>query len=466
MAIKHIDIGAAPILWSNVKHAVDEINDNFNNITLNDLADVNTDNGIISVGEVLAWDGIRWEASNAAGVGANAGIGWTIDGANDQLRVSSTFNELNDEYNIRTVRINPNGLLEIEIATFSPEVAAENQILAWDQPATHFTVNVDNPTDFASRYIKYVGAITNNNGFHPVLADYAAEAQSQVPAGGIDWTQTFDTTGVASISSNGTGLAGGNASADIVFYDDNDEAWNNYGTINISWQNASTNINFNNLVGQHFLGKYNTIGYNVNISGINDINNNTITILIPTGGDVSNNGGGGTMTFNTPLHKNNNDNSRIIYLNTEFFRSDDVTGSMYSVIASDSAENINANFTYPSFYIWTTNSSTVPTRNNIITGNDFAAGVTELGNHTKDISTFITNADVDPRCFWFAVRTDTTQPTVFETGPTSTLLSTVSVTIGNFIDLEPDIPDPGYIAENYTLYGITLQPGDTYVRIN
>jgi len=45
------------------------------------------------------------------------------------------------------------------------------------------------------------------------------------------------------------------------------------------------------------------------------------------------------------------------------------------------------------------------------------------------------------------------------------LLSDTNVTTGNTVDLQPTSVPSGYTGENYTLYGITLQPGQTYVRI-
>jgi hypothetical protein len=45
------------------------------------------------------------------------------------------------------------------------------------------------------------------------------------------------------------------------------------------------------------------------------------------------------------------------------------------------------------------------------------------------------------------------------------LLSDVAVTTGNSVNLEPDSPPAGYSAVTYTLYGITLQAGSTYLSI-
>jgi hypothetical protein len=52
-----------------------------------------------------------------------------------------------------------------------------------------------------------------------------------------------------------------------------------------------------------------------------------------------------------------------------------------------------------------------------------------------------------------------------QTGPSEALLSDVNYTTGYTADLEPDSAAVDYTSEEYTLYGITLQPGDTYVRI-
>lgn len=471
MAIKHIELGAPPLLWSNVKYSYRDINDNFQQlqdqfgqIGLNDLIDVNTTDAPLSIGDVLAWDGTRWEPSVPGGVGAAAGIGWTVDGPNDEYRVSSTFTELNDEYTIRAVRINNDGLLELEIATFNPTITTQGQTLAWDEAAGYFRISVDNPADFTSRYISSVRAISNSIGVHTELSNYTIGPQNPPAAGGVAWHQEFNTNNTARIISNGSGLEGGIASATLSFNDDDNNEWYDTKTINYTWQNANTSINFSNLSGRNFLGDYSTVDYIVGITGIENLNNTSSTVTV-VGGVLSNTAGSGTLTFAEPLHKNNNV-GRSISVVTTFNRPAYVTGTAYSINDNDVDSYITAEFIYPSFYIWTINNVTPPTRADIISSNNFSPGVIELGNQVKTLSTYINNSDTQPRCFWFAVRSNAAQPTVFETGPTESLLSTVEVATGNTVELEPDTPLPGYISENYTLYGITLQPGDTYVRIN
>lgn len=416
-------------------------------------------------GEVLAWNGTDYQWVSNSGGSGNSPIGWVTEGTDDEYRVSSTFTELGTEYTVREVSINGDGLLQIELARFNPTVSSSGQSLQWDVAASQFTVSVDNPTDFTTRYIDAVSSITGATGVHTTLSDYTAGAKSNTPAGGVDWTQTFSTNSTAVITSNGSGLTGGSASATITFADNDGTDWPTTSTISFNWQNANATVNFSNLSGRNFLETYTTVNYTVSITGIYTASN-AVTTLTPTGGTLSDNSASGTMTFTTAIHKDNN-TGREIALSTEFSRPAGVTGSAYSVTDTDSDTTISASFTYPTFYIWTVNNTTPPTRADIVNGSDFdSTEVTELGNQTRTINTTINNSESDARCFWFAVRTSATQPTTFQTGPSSALLSDVSVTTGNTVDLEPDTPGAGYTAEGYTLYGITLQPGDTYVRIS
>ena len=77
-------------------------------------------------------------------------------------------------------------------------------------------------------------------GVHTTLADYTAGTKSLFP-GGVDWTQTFSTNGVAKIvPQNGTGLSGGSAGATISFEDDDNGAtWTDTSNISFNWQNAN-----------------------------------------------------------------------------------------------------------------------------------------------------------------------------------------------------------------------------------
>lgn len=412
------------------------------------------------------------DALNRLGVGTGTGtggspehpyFGWLTSGDDDQYRTTSAFFEDSSEYTIRSVSFVDNQL-QVELANFSPIVAASGQSLSWDEPASQFSVTVENPDDFTDRYISAVSLIDNASGVHDSVSAYTTTGASPTPAGGVDWSQTFAVNDSAEIYSSGSGLTGGSASARISFEEDDGTVWDdNRPTINYNWQNANGSVNFSNLSGKNFLESYTTVNYNVSITGLNDNNNAAVTVS-PTGGTLSNTSGSGTMTFATPLHKNNN-NGRAVDLEVIFSRPEGVTGTAYTAIDSDNDNVITASFKYPSFYIFTVDNATPPTLSDIVSGNDFSSSVTELGNQSKNLSTVITNGTVDPRCFWFAIRSSVSQPTVLQTGPSEALLSDVNYTSGNTVDLEPDSAAVDYVSEEYTLYGITLQPGDTYVRI-
>ena len=108
----------------------------------------------------------------------------------------------------------------------------------------------------------------------------------------------------------------------------------------------------------------------------------------------------------------------------------------------------------------------MPSRADVVDTNDFdSSTVTELGNQAKTIDQYINNPDGVPKCWWFGVRSSASQPTSFETGSGPSLLVGATPTEAT-VDLEPDSPPAGYNSEEYKLYGITLNPGNTYVKIS
>ena len=191
---------------------------------------------------------------------------------------------------------------------------------------------------------------------------------------------------------------------------------------------------------------------------------NVTHTVTPTGGSVSDTAGSGTFTFTTPIHKDNG-GGRTLALSTVLLRPAGVATTTYSVTDTASDTSLNANFTFPSLTIFTAGSGTPPTRGDVVNNDQFEAAVTELSHQTKTFSQTVNNSDSVPKCFWFMVRSSASQPTTFQTGASSSLLSDVSTTTGT-LDLEPDSPPGGYTAETYNLYGIILQPGNTFVSIS
>ena len=388
---------------------------------------------------------------------------WTTSGDQNQFRTTASFFEDDNEYSIRAVSL-VDDQIQVELANFSPTFSVTGQSLKWDEPATAFSVSVENPDDFPSRFIAGIEIANNSPGVGRDIAKYLSGGPNNNPNGGVDWNQNFNTADSAVIYSNGTGLSGGNAFLEVCFLEDDGSIYSDVEErINFNWANANSTVNFKNLSGKNFLQYYDKVDYTVSITGLKDNNNAQITVE-PVQGTLSNSSGSGVMTFTDYLHKDNN-SGRTIDLTATFTRPASVTGVEYSVVDNDDDTTISASFTYPSFSAFTIDKDTIPVRETIVSGFDFASTVEQYSNHDKDISGFITNPEDYPQCFWFGVRASVSQPSVFQTGPSSSLLSDVTIASGHSIDLFPDSAAPDYNSVEYSLYGITLQPGDTYVRI-
>jgi len=414
-------------------------------------------------------------ATGPAGSGGSGPLGFAVNSSISYQRDLVTFYDPDGPKNIRKWLSYPDPvtgepMFAVQLATFSPGLSSSalpSSSVNWDDVCSGFQVVVTNPTDYTSEYISSVYGIAQTGGsVTTVLANYTAGGKSAVPAGGVSWYQTFSTNGSAYIRSTSTTIYGGSASGTITF--NKTPPGSPYGTtasFSITWATPTNQISIPQLSGQTFLTTYGSTTYYVYVSGITTASTyaNAVT---PTGGTVNNSSGDGTFTFTTPIHKDNTGLTRSLALATTFTRPVNVTGTSYSVILNTTASP-TASFTYPSFYIFTVGTGTVPVRTNIISGSAFAAGVTVLGDSQLGIPTLeITNPNPSPSAFWFGLRTALTQPTVFQTGTSPALMNDVVYTSGGTVALQPDTPPSGYTAESYTLYGITLQVGKTYVRIS
>ena len=400
--------------------------------------------------------------------GNKAGITWTVSGATDQYRTATNFIDSDLEvYTIREMNFTSNKL-RIEVAQFSPVLVATGQTnLNFDQKATQFSVSVDNPADFPTRFINSVSAIAETNAYvGSVLGNYNAGSKSQTPAGGVDWTQTFtfDSASGAAVRDNSTNINGGTSSATITFADDQGANFATTASFSTTWKTPNVTISMSNLNGNQFLETYTSTAYTVNQTNMSSSANYTHTVSA-SGGSLSSTTGSGTFTFTTPIHKDNNTGGRSVAVSTEFRRPPGVATTTYAVTDGASDTSINANFTYPSLWIFTASTASPPTRADVVAVDQFESAVNELSNQTKVFSGTVNNPNATPRAFFFMVRSAASQPTTFQTGASAGLLSDVTPVTGT-LDLEPDTPPTGYVAETYNLYGITLQPGNTYVSIN
>ena len=412
-----------------------------------------------------------YDASILNNAGNKAGITWEVSGSDDEYRIAKDFVDSDLEvYTIREMLFS-SSKLRIEVAQFTPGLTATGQTsLNWDQPATSFAVSVDNPTDFPTRYINSVSAIAETDAYvGTTIGLYNAGAQSSTPAGGVDWTQTFtfDSNTGAAVRDNSTTISGGTSIGTLTFNDDQGAPFATTAAFTTTWKTPNTRIEAQNLSGKTFLETYLSTTYAVTLTNMQSSSNYTHTIT-PTGGTVSSSSGSGTFTYTVPIHKDNASwlgNVRRLDLLTELRRPAGVATTAYAVTDSFADIAYYASFTYPSFWIFTAATGTPPTRADIINVTDFESNVTELANQTKTFAGTINNSAAVPKAFWFAVRSSVSQPTTFQSGASAALLSDVAY-VSASVNLEPDAPPSGYIAEGYNLYGITLQPGNTYVSIN
>jgi hypothetical protein len=387
---------------------------------------------------------------------AETGLVWNRTGTTAQ---AANYRDSDSEtFTIRTTAIT-NDLLTLTLASFTPTLTVTGQSLNFDQAATGFTVSVDNPTDFTTRYINSVSTITETAGdVHETLTDYTAGAKSATPAGGVDWTQTFSTNATASIKSTSTTIVGGTAQATIEFLDNDGVTFDTTATLTTNWQTPNLSINMSDLSGNVFLNPYENTSYSVNLTGMQSPSNYSITVT-PTGGSVNNSSGSGTFTFSAPLHQDNS-GSRTLSASANINRPIAVTGTAYSVTDTAADTSLNASWTYPSIDIFTVDTNTAPTNENVVSGTGFGGTVNVRGNQIISISETVTNSSNVPQAFWFGVRSSITQPTTFQTGASVALLSDVTptettLTLSNT-----------HTSEDYDFYGITLQPGNTYVSIS
>ena len=408
-----------------------------------------------------------YDANILNNAGNKAGITWTKSGATDQFRTATNYIDSDlTEFTIREMNFTGNKL-RIEVAQFSPGLTATGQTnLNFDQKSTQFSVTVDNPADFTSRFINSVSSIAQSDAYvGTTLSDYTAGSKSATPAGGVDWTQTFtfDSASGAAVRDNSTTITGGTSTGVITFADGEGADFGTTASFSTTWKTPNVSISMSNLTGNTFLETYASTSYTVSVTNMSSNSNVTHTVT-PTGGSVSSSTGSGTFTFTTPLHKDNG-GGRTLALSTVLLRPPGVATTTYSVVDTASDTSLSAAFSYPSLTIFTAGSGTPPTRAVVVDGTGFESEVTEKSDQTKTLSETVNNSAGTPRCFWFMVRSAASQPTTFQTGASSSLLSDVTPTTGT-LNLEPDAPPGGYSAEGYNLYGIVLQPGNTFVSIS
>jgi len=434
------------------------------NIVLSNTTTIIANGQFGTAGQALVSNGtaVYWGAATSANPSP---LVFTTSGSN---RSVTGFQESGVTYPVRSTAF-VGGALQFTLASFTPGLSASitpSTSLNWDVPATGFSVSVTNPSDFTSQYISNVYSITASTGSVSTLGTFTAGSPSPTPAGGVSWSQSF-TLGSGYIYSTSTTIAGGSASGTISFVANNNGTSSQYTPTNaafsVNWATPSISISTTSLSGSTFLSSYSSTPYNISVSGITTAANYSHAVT-GTNGTVTNASGSGTLKFTNNIHKDNTGTARTASVTTTFTRPLTVTGSSYTATLSGSS-TVSASFTYPSVWLFTSSSSNPPARADIVSGTGFQGTVNILGNQQKTFAGSVTNSQGTPQAFWLAVRASASQPTTFQTGASSALLSGVAY-VTSSVSLQPDSPLPGYNAETYNLYGITLQPGATYVSIS
>lgn len=417
--------------------------------------------------------GLGYTGSQGAGfVGSRGSNNLVFTNIGTTRRLTGYIDPNGSQYPVRTTELLA-GAFVINLASFTPITTSTILpaiLLNWDIVCSGFSVSVNNPLDFPTEYLSSVNSLVVRSGAVTTTPNsYTSTGPTATPAGGVSWAQTFSTNGIGTIRPISTTIAGGTASATVIFNSKSDTTPEVVfpdvtTTWAVTWNTPTLAISMVDPTGSTFLQTYTQALYTINITGITNPSNYT-TNVTPTGGIVSNPTGQGNFTFDTPVHKDNINVTRSVSVTATFSRPISVTGSAYTAQLTASDLILAPTFTYPSFWIFTASTSAPPTRPILVSGSAFTTGVTVLANQVKTFAGTVSNTLAIPRVFWFGVKSSIVQPTVFQTGASASLLSGVTV-VNRTVQLSPDVVLSGYVLENYNLYGIVLQPGNTYVSIS
>ena len=422
--------------------------------------------------------------------GAGSPLVFETDGSTNTL---TKFKVDGADKTIRSVSFQ-DGLLEIELATFTPVIEAAGQgTLAWDVPASYFTVSANNPDDFTAEWISGIKSpiVQASGSVSTDLSAYTLSGASlplTVSGDFLPATYTVNSGYVRPVHADVNGTAnGGSASGTVTFIHagaGNNADWGTTKTWSTSWQNVSHSIAHAALSGASFLKTYASTAVTLTVNGLSTATNANCT-LTPIGGTISGftNGANGDrsaqLDFTVPICKDNTGSNRNVQLNTVFSRPIGVTGTAYTYTPTDAytASTVTASFTYKSFTTWTAGPSTAPNYTNLVdaAGDDgFSTDTAKipilLGHQATSLSYQpITNSSSDPRTFWFCVRASAigSKPAVIAGSQTiRNPVAPEDVTEVPFSMRPVSTPTEWTSDVSYKAYGITLYPGVTYVSFN
>jgi hypothetical protein len=378
---------------------------------------------------------------------------------------------------IRTVSL-LNGILELTLASFNPTLIQSNITLNWDIPVASWFIAATNPTDTPAQFITEPLSLTPITGVFPGLDKYTRTGTIGASLTNMLLTYPVGTEKILSTSDN---YLGGTASADVTVNYSNAGVVGPWPTVEspaksrviFTWRDATHNIAITPLTGNTFLRAYTSTTYTPSTPNISFAANRTFSITANNSKASApyNTTDAGTLTFDTPINKTNAASTTTnVTLTTTCERPSSVIGNTPVTVTLGPTEsasvNTNAQFTYPSFYVFTAETSIVPTEATIVSGDGFAGGVQVLDSQAKAFAGLITVPAGNPVAFWFGVRNAASPPTAFKTGTKAEDAANVAGVVQRSVDLGPNPLPTDQTKEAYRLWGFTLQPGTTYVSIS
>ncbi len=424
--------------------------------------------------------------------GAGSPFVFSVDGSK---KILTKFKVDSVEKDIRAARFNANNLLEVELTSFSPTgVSATGQTLNWDQPATSFSVGATNPADFTTEFLSdIVWPITQVSGTVETAKDGYGSYSPLSASGALALTFTLGSgkyirPTINGISGGAGPATGGSASATVIFnkrtagtpptdanYTPDPAATYTWTT---NWASVNHDIALAALSGNSFLQSYTSTTYAITRNALTNAGNVVHTVTSETG-TVTNATGNGTLTFGTPVHKDNAATARKVKLNSVFTRPATVTGVEYTHTPNDDEATATYSFDYPSITLTTVQSAGTAgltasvVVNNANTGNKgFKDTVARMAATKVYPATEIVNSTNADQYFWFGVSSTIAQPNVFDSGSGLGLLATATpetktvALAPTFNGSTPVSAPDGYQATDYNFYGFIVPANKSlFVRI-
>ena len=379
--------------------------------------------------------------------------------------------------------------LVLTLASFTPTFSLSSSITVnWDvaissSTGSIFSIQVNNPTSFPSAYISSVNSINSSTGSVPTLANWTASPVSPPYAsGGGSGSQSFSLNSGQYIYTNsaaGTGTQG-SASAYLLFNvvgGSSPYTPSPTQAFTVNWNAVVQTITLDNLGSIVFLQTFTSTTWRTSITGISNPGTVTSQSTTQTNGTGTITPSGlsatGTMTFGTPLFKDNIGTlTTSISFTVNYSRpANIIDGSSHAFspgAVSSGSVNGSGSFTYPSF--WLFKSTGVPVVGDVVSGATIISSTYQnnpaLGDKQKTLAQYVTNPQAYTQTFWFGILATASQPTSFNSGSSPSLISSRTPTTAT-VALYPLSGTPtGWTTTNFNLYGFTLTSGQSYVSIS